>query len=50
MFKINQNHIDPLPLYNVDQLHYILMRDEVNISEQQAGEGEEQYAERLRQV
>jgi len=28
-FKINQNHIDPLPLYETGSLRAILMRDEV---------------------
>ena len=50
MFKINQNHIDPLPLYDTGQLRGILGRDEVKVPDQQAGEGEEQYDERLRQV
>ena len=50
MFKINQKHLDPLPLYDIGQLRGMLMRDEVKVLEQQKGEGEEQYAERLRQV
>ena len=50
VYKINQNHIDPLPLYDAYQLRYVLMRDEVKVPDQQRGEGEEQYAERLRQV
>ena len=50
MFKINQSHIDPLPLFEIGPLQAILMRDEVKVPDQQLGEGEEQYAERLRQV
>ena len=50
MFKINQSHIDPLPLFETGPLRAILMRDEVKVPDQQLGEGEEQYAERLRQV
>ena len=46
---INRNHIDPLPLYKTHQLQAFLMRDEVKVPNQQ-GEGEEQYAERLRRV
>ena len=50
VYKIYQNHIDPLPLYDTSLLRAILMRDEVKIPDQQLGEGEEQYAEKLRQV
>ena len=50
MYKINQNHIDPLPLYDTGPLRAILMRDEVKVPDMQAGEGEEQYAEKLREV
>ena len=50
MFKINQNYTDPLPIYKTYQLQTILSRDEVKVAKQQLGEGEEQYAERLRQV
>ena len=50
MFKINQSHIDPLSLFEVGQLRAILMRDEVKVPDQQHGEGEDQYAEQLRQV
>ena len=50
VLKINQNHIDPLPLYDIKPLQAILMRDEFKIPDQQLGEEEEQYAERLRQV
>ena len=50
VFKVNQNHIDPLPLSNTGQLQAILGRDEVKVPDRQQGEGEEQYAERLRQV
>ena len=50
VYKVNQNHIDPIPLYGTGRLGAILMRDEVKVPDQQRGEGEEQYAERLRQV
>ena len=50
MFKINQSHIDPLPLYDTGPLRAILLRDEVKVPDQQPGEGEDQYAERLREV
>ena len=51
VFKINQNHIDPLPLVNeIGPLQAILRRDEVNVPDQQPGEGKEQYAERLKEV
>ena len=51
VFKINQSHIDPLPLYNkAGQLIAILRREELNIPYQSFGEGHDQYAERLRQV
>ena len=50
VYKINQNHIDPLPLYDTGPLRGILMRNEMKLPDQQAGEREEQYAERLRQV
>ena len=48
--KINQHNIDPIPLYGTSQLGAILMRDEVKVPDQQPGEGEELYAEKLRQV
>jgi len=50
VFKINQHYIDPLPLYESGPLQAILIRDDVKVPDQQAGEGEEQYAERLREV
>ena len=50
VYKINQNHIDPLPVYDTGPLRAIFMRGEVKVPDQQRGEGEEQYAERLRQV
>ena len=51
VFKINQYHIDPLPLVNeIGPLQAILGRDEVKVPDQQYGEGEAQYAERLRVV
>ena len=50
MFTINQSHIDPLPLFETKPLRAILMRDEVKVPDQLPGEGEEQYAKRLRQV
>ena len=50
VYKINQNYIDPLPLYDAGSLQAILMRDEVKVPDQQPAEGEEQYTERLRQV
>ena len=50
MLKINQNHIDPLPLYDTDQLKAILSRDEVKVPNQLHGERREQYVERLQQV
>ena len=50
VYKINQNHIDPLPLYDTGPLRAILGRDEVKVPDQYYGEGEEDYAERLRQV
>ena len=50
MFKINQNHIDPLPLYDTGPLRVILMRDEIKVPDQENGEGEPEYAERLREV
>ena len=50
VYKINQNHVDPLPMYGTGPLRAFLMRDEVKVPDQQKGEGEEQYAERLRQV
>ena len=50
MLKINQNYIDPLPLYDIGKLRAILTRDEVKVPNQRQIEGEEQYAERLRQV
>ena len=50
VFKINQNHIDPLPLYDTGPLRAILMRDEVKIPDQLNGEGEPEYAKRLREV
>ena len=50
VYKINQNHIDPLPLYDTGRLGAILMRDEVKVPKQVPGESKEQFAERLRQV
>ena len=51
MYKVNQNNIDPLPLCQTPgQLQAILRRDEIKIPDQNAGEGEEEYCERLRQV
>jgi len=50
VFKVNQHHIDPLPLCETGPLQAILTRDDVKVPDQQAGEGKEQYAERLRQV
>ena len=50
VYKINQNNIDPVPLCDIGPLRAILMRDEVKVPDQQKGEGEEQFAERLRQV
>ena len=51
VFKINQNHIDPLPIvHEIGHLRNILTRDDVKVPDQQYGEGEEQYAERLREV
>ena len=51
VFKINQNHIDPLPIiHEIGPLRMILGRDDVKVPDQQPGEGEEQYAERLRVV
>ena len=50
MFKVNENHLDPLPLFDTGPLTAILAREEMKVPDQQAGEGEEQYAERLRQV
>ena len=51
VFKINQKGIDPLPIIKeIGPLRAILGRDEVKVPDQQAGEGEEQYAERLREV
>ena len=50
VYKVNQNHIDPIPLYGTGRLGAILVRDEVKVPDQQPGEGEEQYAEKLRQV
>ena len=50
VLKINQNQIDPLPLYDIGKLRAILTRDEVKVPNQRHKEGEEQYAERLRQV
>ena len=50
MFKINQSSIDPLPLFGTGPLKAILGRDEVKVPDQQAGEGEAEYDERLRQV
>ena len=51
MYKINQNHIDPLPLWREPGLlQRLLRRDEKRVPDQQAGETEEQYCERLRQV
>ena len=50
VFKINQNHIDPLPLFKISQLKGILDRDEVKVPNQLPGEGEPEYTERLRQV
>ncbi|XP_065915171.1 E3 ubiquitin-protein ligase RNF31-like [Dysidea avara] len=51
VYKINQNHIDPLPLWREPGLlQRLLRRDEKRVPDQQAGETEEQYCERLRQV
>ena len=51
MFKINQKHIDPLPLVKeVGPLRAILTRDEVKVPDQQPGEGEDQYVEKLKEV
>ena len=50
VYKINQNHIDPLPLYGTGQLRAMLMIDEVKVPDQYDREGEEDYAERLREV
>ena len=50
MFKINQSHIDPLPLYETGPLKAILGRDEEKVPDQQPEEGEPEYAERLRKV
>jgi len=50
VLKINQNHIDPLPLYDIGPLRAILGRDEVKVPDWLYGEQEAQYAERLRQV
>ena len=51
VFMINQKHIDPLPLVNeIRSLRAVLIRDEVKVPDQQPGEEEEQYAERLKKV
>ena len=51
VYKINQNHIDPLPLcHEPGPLRAMLLRDEKKVPDQQAGETEEQYCERLREV
>jgi len=49
--KINQNHIDPLPLYREPgPLRAMLFRNGIRDLEQQVEEEEEEYCERLRQV
>ena len=51
VYKINQSHLDPLPLcHELGPLRAMLIRDEIKVPDQQAGETEEQYCERLRQV
>ena len=50
MFKVNQNHIDPLPLFQTGPLKAILGRDEVKVPDPLPGEQEADYAERLRKV
>ena len=51
MYKINQSNLDPLPLCReLRPLRAMLIRDEIKVPDQQAGETEEQYCERLRQV
>jgi len=51
VYKINQSHIDPLPLYQeLGPLRAMLNRDEIKVPDQLANESDEQYSERLRQV
>ena len=51
MYKINQSHIDPLPLCREPgPLRAMLLRDEIKVPDQLANESDEQYCERLRQV
>ena len=51
VYKINQNHIDPLPLYHeCGPLRAMLLRDELTPPDQAVGESDAVYCERLRQV
>lgn len=48
--KINQRNLDPVTLYETEQVKAIMRREELAIPEKEAEETEEQYRERLIKV
>ena len=47
---INQNGLDPVTIYELNQIKAMLTREEIDVPEQEDDEEEKQYRERLIQV
>lgn len=50
VFLLNQNFIDPLPIYELGPMKGLLLREELKVPEQNDGENDEQFKLRLMEV